>query len=419
MTDDATTRATGIDSAAAWRVAVAAAVVVGVSFGSLYSFGAFFDAMAAEFSAGLGPTSTVFGLTAFLFFGTGAASGFLADRYGPRPLVWAGGALFALGLFGTSRATELWHGYLTFGIGAGFGGGLFVSSLFAAAAGWFETRRGIAQGVVATGSGLGTLLLLPLSERIIDAEGWRQGFVVLAVISGIVFALGGAFLAKPPVDAPTAARSHLSAVLRSVAFRRLTLSAGLHSASMISAFAFLVPFSTDAGVASSTAALLVGVIGASSIVGRLALTGFADAFGPVRTLQLSFLVQPVAFAIWFLAGDRLWALGIFVVVLGVAYGGFVALLGVVVAHLFGVRGVGSVMGWAYLSAGTGSLFGPPIVGFVADSADSNRVPILVTVALSALGAVLLLRLQREPVAELSVPVAASAAAPVADGSTVE
>ena len=72
----------GIDSAQAWRVAVASAVVVGVAFGTVYTFGTFFDAMAAEFDAGLGPTSLVFGITMFLFFGAGAATGFLADRWG-------------------------------------------------------------------------------------------------------------------------------------------------------------------------------------------------------------------------------------------------------------------------------------------------------------------------------------------------
>ncbi len=393
-------RQAGVDSPTAWRVALAAAVVVGVSFGSLYSFGAFFDAMADEFAAGLGPTSTVFGLTVFLFFGTGAASGFLADRWGARPLVWVGGTLFALGLYGTSRATELWHGYVTFGLGAGLGGGIFLSSLFAVAAGWFVRYRGIAQGVVATGSGLGTLLLLPLSDRIIETDGWRHAFVVLAMISAVVFAVGGALIAKPPVEAPPPVRSHLRAVLGSSAFRRLTLSGALQSASVISAFAFLVPFSTDAGISSATAALLVGLVGAASIVGRLALTGFSGRLGPVRTLQLAFVAQPVAFLVWLAAGDRLWLLLVFVVVLGVAYGGFVAVVGVVVAHLFGVRGLGSIMGWVYLSAGAGSLVGPPLVGYIADSTASNRWPIVTVAVLSAMGALTVLRLQREPVAGL-------------------
>ena len=164
---------------------------------------------------------------------------------------------------------------------------------------------------------------------------------------------------------------------------------------MISAFAFIVPFATDAGVSSSTAALLIGLIGAASIVGRLALTGVADRVGPVRMLQWSFLAQPVAFVLWLVAGGNVVVLGAFVIVLGVAYGGFVALVGGVTAHLFGVQGIGAVMGWVYLGAGTGSLIYPPIVGFLADATTTSTVPIVAVLGVSMVGATLLLRLGQE------------------------
>jgi MFS family permease len=385
----------GIDSARAWRVAVAAAVVVGMSFGTLYTFGAFFKEMAVEFDASRGATSIAFAVTAFLFFGTGAASGFLADRWGARPLVWVGGAMFSLGLFATSRVDELWHGYLTYGLGLGLGGGLFLAPLFAAAAAWFDRYRSFAQGVVATGSGLGTLILLPVANRLIVAYGWRQAYVVLAVATGLSFLVAGFFIERPPVAAPAAAGQHLRRVLGSKQFRLLFLSAICQSASMISAFAFIVPFATDAGVSSSTAAWLVGMVGAFSIIGRLALTGLANRTGPVRMLQLTFIAQPMAFAVWLIAGGNIALLAVFVVLLGVAYGGFVALVGGVTAHLFGVKGIGSVMGWVYLGAGTGSLIYPPIVGFIADATESTRGPIGAVLAASTLGAAISLRLGQE------------------------
>ncbi len=385
----------GIDSARAWRVAVAAALAVGMSFGTLYTFGAFFKAMAIEFDASRGATSIAFAITAFLFFGTGAASGFLADRWGARPLVWIGGFMFSVGLFATSRVDQLWHGYLTYGLGLGLGGGLFMAPLFAAAAAWFDRYRSFAQGVVATGSGIGTLVLLPVSNRLIVAYGWRQAYVVLAIATGLSFLVAGAFIDRPPVGPPMAAGRHLRRVLRSRPFRLLFGSAVCQSASMISAFAFIVPFATDAGVSSSVAAWLVGMVGAFSIIGRLALTGLASRTGPVRMLQLTFAAQPLAFAVWFVAGGSVPLLVVFVVLLGVAYGGFVALVGGVTAHLFGVRGIGSVMGWVYLGAGIGSLIYPPIVGFIADATATTRAPIGAVLAASTLGAIISLRLEQQ------------------------
>ncbi len=397
----------GVDSARAWRVATAASVIVGVSFGTIYSFGAFFDAMADEFAAGLGTTSIVFSVTVFLFFGTGAASGFAADRWGARPLVWVGGAMFAAGLAATSQVTALWQGHLTYGLGLGLGGGLFLSPLFAISAAWFDRRRAVAQGLVATGSGLGTLLLLPLAERVIDGAGWRDAYLVLAAITAVTFLVGGVLIERPPVPPARPGFARVRAVLTTRAFRRLGLAGTLQSGSMLSAFAFLVPFTTDDGVSSSTAALLVGLIGASSIVGRLALTGLAGQVGPVRMLQLSFVVQPMAFLIWWLAGDSVPLLVLFVVVLGVAYGGFVALIGVVTAHLFGVEGLGAIMGWVYLAGGAGSLVFPPLVGFIADASSTHTPPILTAALLSAVGAAVLLGLQREPVGDPGPVVAAA------------
>ncbi len=386
-----------VDSAKSWRVAVASSALVGVSFGTVYTFGAFFDAMAAEFDSGLGSTSIVFGLTAFLFFGTGAGSGFLADRWGARPLVWVGGTMFAVGLFVTSRADALWQGYLSYGLGVGLGGGLFVAPLFAMAAGWFDRYRGIAQGIVATGSGIGTLVLVPLAEQLIDRHGWRQAYVVLAVIAAVTFGVGSVFLARPPVDRPERAAAHLRKVMSTPAFKRFAVCGMLQSGSMLSAFVFIVTFATDRGVSSQTGALLVGVIGASSIVGRLFLTGFADRVGPVRMLQVAFLVQPVAFVIWLFAGGQVWLLFVFVTVLGIAYGGYVALVPLVAAHLFGVRGLGSVMGWSFLAGGVGSLIAPPTVGFVADAVSGQFVPKLIIAVISAAGAAVLIGLQPEPV----------------------
>ena len=94
-----------LDSPRAWGVVAGAALANVIGFGTVYSFGAFFDAMAAEFGSGRGATALVFSLTILLFFGFGAISGPLADRFGPRTMVLVGAVLFCSGLLATSRCT--------------------------------------------------------------------------------------------------------------------------------------------------------------------------------------------------------------------------------------------------------------------------------------------------------------------------
>ena len=260
--------------------------------------------------------------------------------------------------------------------------------------------------MAATGNGLGTLILLPVANRLIEADGWRSAYLTLAVVCGVTFAIGALFVERPPVEPPPAAGRHLRAVLSTTEFRRLALGAAMGSAAQSSAFAFTVVFATDAGISSERAALLVGLIGAASVVGRLALTGFSDRTGPVRMLQYCFVGQPIAFAVLVVAGGDYRFLVAYAVIMGVAYGGFVALIGQVAAHLFGVRGLGAVLGWTFLGAACGSLLYPPLVGFLADaSADSvggNLVPKVAILAVAAVGAAYLFRLGTAP-AQLDLP----------------
>jgi len=113
-------------------VVIAGAVGSGAPFGTVYTFGAFFDAMVDDFDAVRGPTALVFGVTLLAFFGTGLVAGPLADRLGPRRLVLAGVVLLPLGLVLTSRVDTVVGGYFTYGIGVGVGGGLVIAPIYGA-----------------------------------------------------------------------------------------------------------------------------------------------------------------------------------------------------------------------------------------------------------------------------------------------
>ena len=70
----------------------------------------------------------------------------------------------------------------------------------------------------------------------------------------------------------------------------------------------------------------------------------------------------VSFLLWLGAGDSYAMLVLFAIVMGVAYGGFIALAPAVAAGLFGTVGLGAILGALYTAAAIGGLVGPPIVG---------------------------------------------------------
>ena len=130
-----------VDSTRAWTIAAAGALASGTAFGTAYTFGAFFDAMADDLDASRGSTALMFGVTLFLFFGLGVVSGPLADRFGPRRLMLVGAVLLSVGLALTSRVDSVYQGYATYGLGVGLGGGLVVTPMYVVAGGWFQRRR--------------------------------------------------------------------------------------------------------------------------------------------------------------------------------------------------------------------------------------------------------------------------------------
>jgi predicted MFS family arabinose efflux permease len=318
------------------------------------------------------------------FFGTGIVVAPLADRLGPRWLVLSGSMLLPLGLVLTSRVDTVVGGYVTYGAGVGIGGSLVISPLYTAAGGWIVRRRALALGVLATGNGLGTLILVPFAERLIADHGWRDAYVILAVVDLVVLGVVCVVVRRPPVPPAPPAVAWMKSVAATTAFRRLFLTTLVFSIALYVAFGFVVDFAKEEGIESGKAALLVGLIGASSIVGRLGLTTVTRRFPAVRLLQGCLAVQPLAFVVWLLAGGSYPLLVTFAVMLGVAYGGFVALGPEVALGYFGVVGLGGVMGLVFLAFGVGGLIGPPFGGWLADASDGSTIPIAFAVLASVI-----------------------------------
>ncbi len=397
--DPAASPAPLLDSRRAWVATVAVAAANGIGFGTAYSFGTFFKAMAAEFHTGNGATALIFGVTLLFFFGSGVVSGPISDRVGPRPVLAVGGTLFVVGLVATANAQRLWVGVLTYGIGVGLGCGLYVSPLTALVGRLFAQRRTTALSVAAAGHGLGTLIMSPLSQRIIAARGWRDAYLTIAAIAAAIIAVALVALVRPPApgalssaasssSGPGPAAVGYRAVMgRAVAnpgFRSLCLATALMSVALFVAFAFIVPFAEDHGVSSAGASRLVGIIGLSSVLGRLGLMRVAARVGPLRLLQITLVLQPLAYLTWLAAGGRYPLLVAFAVLLGVSYGGFVSVSAEAVIHLVGLPGIGSSMGLMWVSFGVGGLIGPPSAGLLSDQL-GGRTAVIILACVALLG----------------------------------
>ena len=356
----------GLDSPRAWGVVAAAFAAMFVAFGIAYSYGAFLEEMRADFGVGRAAGATFFSLTSLLYFGLGGVSGAAGDRFGQRRVLLVGAAAFGLGLVATARAGSLGVALAAYGLGVGIGVACAYVPMVALVGAWFERRRTLALGVAVAGIGVGTLVIPPATAALIEAVGWRDAYLVLAVVG--VAALGLCALAAAPAPAGAGAGSaSLREALRDPQYRGLYLATALLGVPLFVPFVYLPSYAEERGVDPVLAAGLIGAIGTASVAGRLALGALAGPLGLMRVFQGCFLAMALSFVLWWVAGGSYAVLLLFAIVLGVGYGGYVALAPAVVAERFGVERLGALLGVLYTSAGIGSAVGPPAAGAIIDA----------------------------------------------------
>jgi len=330
-----------LDSGRGWVVAFAGCAINTWTFGVFYAFATALEQMADEFDAGLSGIAAFFSVTTFLFFVVGIIAGPLADRFGARRLV-------ALG------------------------------------------------AVLTVGIGLGTLILVPVAEWLIRTAGWRNAFELMGIGSVIVYGVVALACFRPPTPPASVAASILAArqAVRRSEFWRLYLAGFLMSVALFVPFVFLVQYAKEQGIASSTAAFLITSLGLGSVIGRLGLGVLGMRFGVLPLVIMSFGIQPISYLVWLVAGSNYFLLLLFAALLGVGYGGFVALSPVASAGIFGLEGLGGILGVQYTSAGVGALIGPISAGAVIDATGSYTVAIVAAILVSSAATLAVLPLWR-------------------------
>ena len=385
-----------VDSGRGWVVAFAGCAINTWTFGVFYAFATALEQMADEFDAGLSGIAAFFSVTTFLFFAVGIVAGPLADRFGARRLVALGAFLMGGGLWFTAQVESLFTGIVVYGLGVGLGIGCYLVPLSVATGAWFEKHRTVALGVNTVGIGLGTLILVPVAEWLIRTAGWRNAFELMGIGSVIVYGVVSLACFKPPTPPASVAASILAArqAVRRSEFWRLYLAGFLMSVALFVPFVFLVQYAKEQGIASSTAAFLITSLGLGSVIGRLGLGVLGMRFGVLPLVIMSFAIQPVSYIVWLVAGSNYFLLLVFAALLGVGYGGFVALSPVASAGIFGLEGLGGILGVQYTSAGVGALIGPISAGAIIDATGSYTVAIVAAILVSSAATLAVLPLWR-------------------------
>lgn len=311
----------------------------------------------------------------------GLASPFVGlafDRLGPRILYVLGLLCLGGGFLLAGSMTSLWQLYLSVGLMGGLGiaslGMIPASALISR---WFDRRLATAMAVASTGLGTGTLVLVPVTQLLIEQDGWRAAYAWLgggilaaalpvALLPWAAIARGRVGERRPGADPENG--SGLWRAVRGRPFWALFLVFFLTAVAVYSVSLQSVAYLVEQGFSPLEAAGAFGFTGVLSIVGMLVTGTAADRYGNRVTATASYLctVTGVAalFAMQTMPSFAL--VVVFVVFFGVSMGARGPIVSTISATLFAGRGLGVIYGTITTGQGLGAAVGSWVAGFLHD-----------------------------------------------------
>ncbi|MEM7522508.1 MAG: MFS transporter [Pseudomonadota bacterium] len=402
-----------LDSAYSWfRLAVTLLIATIGSVG-IWAYISVLPAVEAEFATGRGASSAPYAVTMLGFACGNFIMGRVVDRFGAARAQMAAAGVLAAGFAAASIAPSMPVLIAVHAV-VGFGSSVSFGPLMADISHWFIRRRGIAVTVTASGNYLaGAIWPLLLSDVLAEA-GWRQVYLILAVI--VISAVAplslllrrrapAAALAKAGAEARAAA---MTAGLSPRALQWLLMLAGLACCTaMAMPQVHIVAYCVDLGYGPAAGAEMLSLMLLGGVVSRVASGALADWIGGARTLVLGSALQGVAL-LFYLPYDGLVSLYIVSAVFGLSQGGIVPAYAIIVREYMAPEEAGSRVGIVIMSTILGMALGGWMSGWIYDLTGSYAMAFLNGFAWNVLnlGVVLLLIFRSRP--RRGSPVAVSA-----------
>lgn len=301
--------------------------------------------------------------------------GYLVDRFGPRPVVLAGGLLVGIAWVINSFADSLAVLYIAAAIG-GVGAGAVYGTCVGNALKWFPDRRGLAAGLTAAGFGMGSALTIVPIQALINSDGYQAAFLYFGIAQGlVVFLLSFGLYAPQKGQVPEVAkvvqakRDYTWAeMIKTPVFWVMYLMFVMMAAGGLMATAQLAPIAYDfkvgnvpVSILGLTLPALTFALSIDRVLNGLTRPFFgwvSDHIGREQTMFIAFSLEGAGIVLLSQLGhDPFW----FVVLSGLvffAWGEIYSLFPSTVGDTYGARFAATNAGLLYTAKGTASLLVP-------------------------------------------------------------
>ena len=366
-------------------VLIAGSFILVISYAIRASFGVFqlpiaetFGWPRSEFSLAIAIQNLAWGVAQPVF-------GMLGERFGDRQAIIVGAILYAAGLVLTGFATspgqmQVYEMLVGFGI-AGTGFGLILAVVGRAAA---PEHRSMTLGIATAAGSFGQVIGAPVAEYLMPLVGWQSVFlifagVIIAVLLALPFMRSSRMATKAELDESLGIV--LKRALRDPTYMMIFLgffSCGYQLAFITAHFPAFVtelcgpidPHGMIAGIGITTTSALgaasISVIGLFNILGTLTAGWLGKRYTKKYLLAGVYTGRTVAAAVFFLMPVTPASVLIFSAVMGALWLATVPLTSGLVAHIYGIRHMGTLYGFVFLSHQIGGFLGAWLGGAMYD-----------------------------------------------------
>ena len=367
-------------------VLLAGSLIIIITFGIRGSFGVFkipieneFQWLRVEFSLAIAIQNLGWGIGAPIF-------GALGEKFGDKKMIIVGAFCYVIGLvLSTYAQNPLTHQFLELIIGFGIAGtglGMILAVVGRASS---EKNRSMALGIVTAAGSFGQMFGAPIAQALLNFYSWQQVFIIFALTIVLVMSVVP-FLKDAPLATKKEVEVSLSKVL-SNAFKDPTFSmiffgffaCGYQLAFLTAHFPAMVTEMCSAitpssalhfiGISSTSSlgALAIGLIAFSNIFGTIYAGWLGQKFPKKYLLAGVYALRALIGLIFILLPITPTTVILFSLFMGSLWLATVPLTSGLIAHVYGLRYMGTLYGLVFFSHQIGSFLGVWMGGRLYDA----------------------------------------------------
>jgi MFS family permease len=321
-------------------------------------------------------------------------SGVIIDKIRVKKMLILGSLILAIALFSYSYISNKFEAYfIHFLLGVSMVAAGSVSCIILVSS-WFREKRGLALGIVLTGTSMGSAIFSPVNRYLLQEFGWRYSFQILAIFPLIVLIYTILVVQSSPSDINLTALGKeendqipellkqgmsYSEATKTHLFWLICICGFFVFYSLVGTIANIFLHLLGLGFTEKEASFYLMMYFIIAMIGKLLISLFTDYINP----NLIFSICCVGMILGSLGLSTMESqyVSTSIIIMAISWGGIYSLYNIIVIKTFGLKSAGKINGTISMFEGGGALLGPFLMGYIFSCYHSYQIGFFINAGL--------------------------------------